>query len=577
MADTSNDNGAISTHDPTVARDDIGGEVTGDAPTVASSRNASETSTDPGTSPHRVDPWDATISSDSSHVPPTTGAHDSTSTSGVSVQGARSIGRFAILRELGRGGMGQVYLAYDETLDRRVAIKLLTATTGGQQADQRLVREAQAMAKLAHPNVATVYDVGTFRGRIFVAMEYIAGQTLTDWQSETQRSWQEILAMYIQAGRGLSAAHQSNIVHRDFKPANVLVGDARARVLDFGLARLSSPEEPPDSPPSSSGDTTGDTPGDGTISHGNPAWSQKLTAYGALMGTPLYMSPEQYRAQPADARSDQYSFCIALYEALFGSSPFATSSFEAHKRAKYRDQVQKPEQLPIELSAVYPLLARGLSADPDERWPDIDQLLDRLEQHLTTNASNQFSRTHSRAFLAITTPMAVMVLVALYRLRDPDTKPNAELAWLIGAGFFVLLSLVVLYVKRYIKDSKLALRTAIFLPATLGLVEFNRTMALLQDLPVDQIFVHDLTILTTCCAIAGFTLHRMFGAAAFAMAILATVAALYPSYARHCAVAGTMVFPIVALAETWRLTRMELGKPTLRDWVTRSMAGNERP
>jgi serine/threonine protein kinase len=147
----------------------------------------------------------------------------------------RRIHRFAVLRQLGAGGMGVVYAAYDEELDRRVAIKVVREDMVASQGRSRMLREAQAMAKVSHPNVVQVYEVGEFAGQVFVAMEFVKGITLADWLTAEERAWEEILEMYLQAGRGLAAAHHQGLVHRDFKPDNVLVGaDGRARVLDFG-------------------------------------------------------------------------------------------------------------------------------------------------------------------------------------------------------------------------------------------------------------------------------------------------------------------------------------------------------
>ena len=232
-----------------------------------------------------------------------------------------SIGRYVVIDRIGEGGMGVVYAAYDPELDRRVAIKLLQASERGDRSTEgraRLLREAQAIARIAHPNVVGVHDVGTFGDGIFVAMEYVEGTTLRAWLAERPRAAREILAMFLQAGRGLAAAHAKGLVHRDFKPDNVIVGnDSRARVLDFGLAQAVAGSEafaqsrvvPPsaESGPSLSLETP-------------------LTQTGVLMGTPLYMAPEQFLGKKTDSRTDQYSFCCALLEALWGEHPIAASA-----------------------------------------------------------------------------------------------------------------------------------------------------------------------------------------------------------------------------------------------------------
>src|SRR3954469_19947733 len=205
---------------------------------------------------------------------------------------------------LGRGGMGVVLSAYDPLLDRRVALKLLRPGAfpgvSEQEGRARLQREAQAMARLAHPNVVAVHDVGTVGEQLFIAMEYVDGQTLTAWRSSAERDWRAIVLMYLGAGSGLQAAHAAGMVHRDFKPDNVLIGsDGRPRVGDFGLVSVTRASE-----------------GAATTEAGT-------TRHGAIMGTPGYMSPEQVRGEPSDAQSDQFSFCVALYEALYGQRPFA--------------------------------------------------------------------------------------------------------------------------------------------------------------------------------------------------------------------------------------------------------------
>ncbi|MBL8969241.1 MAG: serine/threonine protein kinase, partial [Myxococcales bacterium] len=233
----------------------------------------------------------------------------------AAMTGPFRIGRFTAVRQLGAGGMGVVYLAYDEQLDRKVAIKVLqerrSADTGS-LGHARLLREAQAMAHVSHPNVAAVYEVGPIGEQVFVAMEFVEGKTLTQWLAAGPHDWRAVVEMFCQAGRGLAAAHAAELVHRDFKPENVIVGDdGRARVLDFGLARASRdlPTVPPAELP-------------GHELRMSSSLSAQLTQAGSLVGTPAYMSPEQYVRAAIDARSDQFSFCVSLFEGLYGSRPF---------------------------------------------------------------------------------------------------------------------------------------------------------------------------------------------------------------------------------------------------------------
>ncbi|HEY0133233.1 MAG TPA: serine/threonine-protein kinase, partial [Nannocystis sp.] len=201
------------------------------------------------------------------------------------------LGRFMLLQLLGQGGMGVVYTAWDELLDRRVALKLLRTGHDG-DAQARILHEAKGLARLSHPNVVQIYEVSASGGRLFIAMEYIAGNTLRAWTDEQRRAGADprvLLDMYIQAGRGLAAAHAQGLVHRDFKPDNVLVGeDGRARVVDFGLVTIRHAAPDVHAP--------GGAP---------PAIDARLTADGAVHGTPAYMPPEQFAGLAADARSDQ--------------------------------------------------------------------------------------------------------------------------------------------------------------------------------------------------------------------------------------------------------------------------------
>ncbi|PRQ05552.1 serine/threonine-protein kinase [Enhygromyxa salina] len=263
------------------------------------------------------------------------------------------LGRYVVLAHMGAGGMGVVYGAYDPHLDRRIALKLMHQRgddpAQAERASQRMLAEAKAMAQLNHPNVISVHDVGTIDGRVFIAMEFVEGVPLSKWMREPGRTWQELLGAFTKAGRGLEAAHAAGLVHRDFKPDNVLVGaDGRVRVLDFGLARRI----------------------DGSR---DPSERREREA-----GTPAYMSPEQHLGKPLDHRADQFSFCVALYEALYGEMPFA-----AKTRLELALAVTDGRVGPAPKRASVPnwlrwALLRGLDPDPDGRWENMAQLLAEL-------------------------------------------------------------------------------------------------------------------------------------------------------------------------------------------------------
>jgi len=278
-----------------------------------------------------------------------------------------AIGRFTIIDQLGMGGMGVVLAAYDPVLDRRVAIKVLRHDDGSTVGHARLLREAQSMAKLTHPNVVTVYEVGELGDQVFVAMEYLDGGTLTAWLAGAPPRSDRISTL-IAAGRGLAAAHAAGMVHRDFKPDNVLLGkDGRVRVTDFGLAGTGLV---------ASGDPT--TPVDEDVMQAETlAGTSKETLAGQLVGTPAYMAPEQHDCKTVDARADQFAFCVSLYQALCGRHPFGGSTYAEIAAAVRLGAVREPpaDTLTPRLRAI---IWRGLSVDPDARYPDMTTLLAEL-------------------------------------------------------------------------------------------------------------------------------------------------------------------------------------------------------
>jgi serine/threonine protein kinase len=273
------------------------------------------------------------------------------------------VGRYLVLSSIGAGGMGVVFAAYDPQLDRKIALKLLRSGFAGSNKDARarLRREAQAIAQLSHPNVVSIYDVGTTDdGDLYIAMEFVEGDTLTSWLKTYPRSWREIIDVFVQAARGLLSAHRVGLLHRDFKPDNVLVGgDGRVRVTDFGLARsLLAPDE---------------------VARAKPvmtALDLALTVTGTVLGTPRYMPPEQLTGPELDARSDQFSFCVALYEALYGVHPLpggtSVSMLERGDKA-----LPPPEGLKIPV-AIDRAVLRGLERDRDKRFPSMSSLIDEL-------------------------------------------------------------------------------------------------------------------------------------------------------------------------------------------------------
>ena len=309
------------------------------------------------------------------------------------------IGRFMLLRELGRGAMGVVLAAYDEELDRKVAIKLLHASRGvdASQGQTMLLREAQAMAKLAHPHVVAVHEVGVVAGSVFVAMEYVAGVDLQRWLADKPRTWRDVVAALRQAGLGLVAAHREGLVHRDFKPTNVLVGDdGRVRVADFGLAARRGASRGP----------AGPAPAAPT------AMTATLAPDGALVGTPLYMAPELLRGGSATAKTDQFAFCVALYEALFGRRPFEGHDLESVTAAVERGELPPAPPRPEVPTWLYAAVCRGLSRDPDRRFASLEELVDLLARD--PEAERQQRRRRALQLAAAIAGTAALVALLVF-------------------------------------------------------------------------------------------------------------------------------------------------------------------
>jgi tetratricopeptide (TPR) repeat protein len=320
------------------------------------------------------DPLAETAIDDSVDVPPRGNAMAETMASipqgEAPITAEAKLGRFVIVEKIGRGGMGVVYAAYDPQLDRRVAIKMLHDGLSKSQG-ARLEREARAMAQLNHPNVVTVHETGTFEGRLYIAMEYVNGETFGDWLRAQPRTADQILDLLLQAGKGLVAAHAVGLVHRDFKPENVLVGfDGRVRVSDFGLVTVAGES------------VTVDGKSPASLS---PAKSPSLTVTGAVMGTPLYMAPEQHGGQVADAKADQFSFCVTLWQSLCNEPPYGADTYE-DLVANVTNGRLRPVPRAARVSAkLRDILIRGLDADPAKRFPSMQALLTAIERSRRTS------------------------------------------------------------------------------------------------------------------------------------------------------------------------------------------------
>jgi tetratricopeptide (TPR) repeat protein len=345
-----------------------------------------------------------------------------------------TLGRFQLGEHLGSGGMGTVFEARDTTLNRTVAIKILKTGSGGEKARARLLREAQALARLKHPNVVTVFEVGLAGDEVFVAMELVAGGTLRDWMGRPH-GWREIVDLFLALGRGLSAAHALDLVHRDVKPANVFLDpDGTPKLGDFGLVSApgapSSPDEPDASPDS-------------------PVSPESLrTTAGKVMGTPAYMAPEQLQGQPADARADQFAYCASLHEALTGTLP-------------KRDGAAA--QLPLRLRRI---LDKGLSQDAGARYPSMDALLAELQQ---------VRRGRKRLWIALASTAVVAGVAgstwAVSRARDLCPPPLARLDAVWGPARQAAVREHLLAVDKEQGANRFAAAAAWFDPVAAGLVD----------------------------------------------------------------------------------------------------------
>lgn len=316
-----------------------------------------------------------------------------------------TLGRYVILEWVGAGAMGAVYSAFDPELDRRVALKILPPRRGERALtlSGRFLAEARAMASISHPNVIAVHDVGTHDGLAFFAMELVEGDTLEGWLKAERRSTEAIVSVFTAAGRGLAAAHDVGLVHRDFKPHNVLVGhDGRVRVIDFGLVRVVAEDDDSETPrpPAEFEDTR--------------------TLTGALVGTPAYMAPEQLNASNTDAGTDQFAFCVALFEALFDQRPFEGSTLVSLLEAIESGPPRIPTERRRVSSRLRRVLHRGLAPRPEDRHASMAVLLESLS-----------ARSMARwGLVAATAAVVVGISFGVHHLSSGETDPrclsNAE-------------------------------------------------------------------------------------------------------------------------------------------------------
>jgi serine/threonine-protein kinase len=423
----------------------------------------------------------------------------------------RSIGRFRVDREVAEGGMGVVYQAHDPALGRAVAIKVVKGRHGP-AARARLLREAQAMARIAHPNVVAVHEVGVERDDVFIAMEYVEGVTLARWLREESRGWRAILAMFVQAGRGLAAAHEAGLLHRDFKPENVLVGqDGRVRVVDFGLARAAAVAR------RANDDELAGMALDVTLTHA-----------GTVMGTPGYMSPEHFGEGEVVPASDQWSFAAAMHRALYGVLPFEGETLLA-LRTRVLEGVMKPRpqtDVPVEVHAA---VQRALSRRPEERFESMTALLAVLERVLARDPDRDASIYRQRRRALVVVGLLSLVSFVSAGLRTSwrfDIGVGGVLVQ--GMGGLVAIAVAAILFRRSVFRAPHHRHILLFLTLPMVAMTLHRAYGLSRGLSVEDVLRVDALLAISSSVLGGAVLERWIYGAGALMALYLIVSFLAP-------------------------------------------------
>jgi serine/threonine-protein kinase len=409
------------------------------------------------------------------------------------------LGRFFVLRKLGEGGMGAVYLGYDESLDRRVALKLLHRRAGS---PVFLQREGQALGRLAHPNVVAVHEIGEHEGRVFLAMELVEGPTLSAWLAEEERPFAALLEVFVQAGSGLQSAHAAGLVHRDFKPDNVLIGkDGRARVADFGIAAPAFVDAPPDS-------------GGASEVHQSPsAFATPLTADGALVGTPAFMSPEQIRGERATPAGDQWSFCVALYRAAYGAPPFPDAELAELLRSVTEDRPAPPPRRAGVPEWLAPIVLRGLARDPAARFPSMDALLAAIDAHRPRDPDLDPAavRAGRRSMAAVAFLLSLSIAGVVFGVGRERVLAGRWALVRLALVIVAVIAVALFALRRRILHNLYGRRLAgVMLAVGLGLLA-HRLVALRLGTPLLEVLGVDQVVLAAIYGVAAVTFERWMG------------------------------------------------------------------
>lgn len=431
------------------------------------------------------------------------------------------LGRFHVVRRLGQGGMGVVYDAYDEVLDRRVALKLLT---GSAHQHAHLLREARALARLQHPNVVPIYEVGEHDGRPFIAMERIDGQPLSDWLASSQATPDETLRLLLPAGRALHAAHEKGVVHRDFKPQNVLVGgDGRVRVVDFGIAALRAATAPPPGV-----DPAADRPA------ADPG------AAGLLAGTPAFMAPEQLAAGEVSPLCDQFAFAVVVYRALYRQAPFAGDDVAALLGSMRAGALRPPPRRAELPPWLWPLLKRALSPDPADRFPSLEPLLAAIESHLPRDPHDDPQRTRRGRTQLLAAFFACALLLALFAQHQGPRLLLGSHARVvaIAAGLLAVAGLLVAGFWRALSTTAHGRRTVAFLLLMPAALLGHRLLGWRLGTPLSALLATDFFLLGCLFAGGAILLDRWLG-------LLSALLLLAAGLTVHDGHLGAVLFPLV--------------------------------
>lgn len=412
----------------------------------------------------------------------------------------QKVGRFTVWKRLGAGAMGVVYLGYDEALDRQVALKVLRR---GLAWPEQLAREARALARLAHPNVVQIYEVGEHDERPFIAMELVSGSSVRGWLAEHGRAAAQILGIFVQAGRGLAAAHAAGLVHRDFKPDNVLVGaDGRVRVVDFGISALVEP--------------TGE-------SEGSP-----------VPGTPAFMAPEQFLGERATPASDQFAFCVAIYRSLFDVGPFVGDDIPTLRRNVVAGKLRVPAPSVQVPAWVHRILARGLARAPAERYPNMAALLDEIERRLpaTPELDPTMGRRERRLIAAAMSLLGALLLAAVWwgraRLHAPPTNQQFVSN---AAAALVLQACAAFAFRRRLLGNQFAQKVMLVVWIGILSVLLHRLVALRFGQPLPEVLCVDLLVLGTQHVVGAVVFDRWFALTAGVFLVSAALAFVWPASA----------------------------------------------